>query len=101
MAINKIGGYPRDNGKYLEKFDTRDEAIDYIKMLGRKYQYAPNQNEMSLRKLKRYAKNEGVVVYINQLSNWFKQLGIKVKGKGNASREKERLGRRSPLTKMY
>lgn len=69
-------GKRRDNGLYLNKFETKDEAIDYIKGLRRKYLYTPNQKTMSLRKLVRQAKREGVVIYLNQLSNWFKDMDV-------------------------
>lgn len=86
MGGVQIGGMPRDNGLYLEKFETREEAEKYIKELGRKYQYAPDQSKVSLRKLQRYAKNEGVEIHINQLSTWFKELGIKIRRRGGKGR---------------
>lgn len=75
-----IGGQKRDNGLYLSKFETREEAVDYIEKLKRKYLYTPNKREMSLRRLTRFARNEGVVIYPAQLSKWFKEMGVEIRG---------------------
>lgn len=75
----KIGGEPRDNGLYLNKFETREEAVEYIKMLCRKYKYTRNRKKTSIRYLCRYAKNEGVVIYPSALSKWFKELNAEIR----------------------
>ncbi len=87
-------GRRRDNGLYLEKFETKEEAIDYIKMLKRKYLYTPNPKKMSIRKLCRYAKNEGVVIYKNQLSQWLKDMGVELR----VTRPKEKKRYRKTLS---
>lgn len=75
----QIGGAKRDNGLYLGKFETKEEAIDYVEMLSRKYKYTRNRKNMSIRKLCRYAKNEGVIIYPKTLSEWFKSMGIEIR----------------------
>jgi len=75
----RLPGKRRDNGLYLAKFETKEEAIEYINTLKRKYLYTPNPKNMSIRKLCRYAKNEGVVVYPKQLGIWFKEMGIEIR----------------------
>ena len=74
-----IGGRKRDNGLYLEKFETREEAQEYIEKLANRYRYAPNQKEMSLRRIIEDAKKDGVVLYKHSLSTWFKKLGVKIR----------------------
>lgn len=89
MSSKRIGGNPRDNGLYLEKFDTQEQAEEYIHRLGKRYIYSPNQKEMSLRKLIEDSAKIGIVVHRPALARWFKELGyIKQSVKYNRDRNR-------------
>lgn len=78
--MSRMPGYPNEQGLYLHKFKEKKEAIDYVNSLKRKYLYTPDTKNMSLRKLVRMAKLDDVKVTANQLSKWFKEANVTIRG---------------------
>lgn len=74
-----IGGNKRENGLYLSKFETREEAREYIEQLANRYRYTPNQKTMSIRKLVAEAEKEGVELNRTTLGKWFRELGVEIR----------------------
>jgi len=85
-----IGGRRRDNGLFLEKFKRRDDAIEYIESLAVRYATGPREKRISVNRLCKDAEKEGVIIYPNQLLQWFRELGLDIKdGKGEFVRKRK------------
>lgn len=68
-----------NNGTYLNKFELKEDAEAYMMKLVDRYKYTPFKNKLSITKLIKEAKSEGVHVHRGTFTKLLKDLEIPIR----------------------
>lgn len=71
--INLIKWQKHNNGLYFGYFDNKEDAFEYLKKLKNKYLYS-YKRKYTIKELCEEAGKDGVVLYQQNLSRWFKLI---------------------------
>lgn len=68
-----------DDGLYLGHFERKEEAEEFIDEQVRRYIFTPNPKNMSINRLCREAKEQGINLYPNTFSRELKRRGVQIR----------------------
>jgi hypothetical protein len=69
--ITDIKWRKRDNGLYFNKFETKEEAWEWLQEQAKRFRYSKRNN---VRSIVEEAEKEGIIVYATEMGRWFKNV---------------------------